>query len=140
MRVAFLGLGVMGYPMAGHLKRAGHNLVVYNRTRAKCADLEKAGAKVAGSMVEACRGRDVVISMVTDDKALVEVVNEGVVPGLPKGSIHIEACWIDGKPYTDFDAQGLTVKLPASGERHRVAGRQRGRAPSPLRRHRGPGT
>jgi 3-hydroxyisobutyrate dehydrogenase-like beta-hydroxyacid dehydrogenase len=68
---------------------AGHELVVYNRTRAKCADLEKAGAKVASSMAEACKGRDVVISMVTDDKALLEVVKDGVVPGLPKGAIHV---------------------------------------------------
>jgi 3-hydroxyisobutyrate dehydrogenase-like beta-hydroxyacid dehydrogenase len=75
--------------MAARILSGGHELVVYNRTRAKCADVEKAGAKVASSMAEACKGRDVVISMVTDDKALVEVVNEGVVPGLPKGAIHV---------------------------------------------------
>jgi 3-hydroxyisobutyrate dehydrogenase-like beta-hydroxyacid dehydrogenase len=79
----------MGQAMAARVLGAGHELVVYNRTRAKCADLEKAGAKVASSMAEACKGRDVVISMVTDDKALLEVVKEGVVPGLPKGAIHI---------------------------------------------------
>jgi 3-hydroxyisobutyrate dehydrogenase-like beta-hydroxyacid dehydrogenase len=89
MKVGFIGLGRMGQAMAARVHGGGHELVVYNRTRAKCADLEKAGAKVAGSLVEACRGRDVVISMVTDDKALMEVVNEGVVPGLPKGSIHL---------------------------------------------------
>ena len=89
MKVGFIGLGRMGQAMAARVHGGGHELVVHNRTRAKCADLEKAGAKVAGSMIEACRGRDVVISMVTDDKALVEVVNEGVVPGLPKGGIHL---------------------------------------------------
>jgi len=85
MKVGFIGLGRMGQAMAARVHGGGHELVVYNRTRAKCADLEKAGAKVAGSLVEACRGRDVVISMVTDDKALADVV----VPGLPKGSIHL---------------------------------------------------
>ena len=89
MKVGFIGLGRMGQAMAARVHGGGHELVVYNRTRAKCADLEKAGAKVAGSMVEACRGRDVVISMVTDDKALAEVVKEGVVPALPKGAIHV---------------------------------------------------
>ena len=89
MKVGFIGLGRMGQAMAARILGGGHELVVYNRTRAKCADLEKAGAKVAGSMAEACKGRDVVISMVTDDKALLEVVKEGVVPGLPKGAIHI---------------------------------------------------
>ena len=89
MKVGFIGLGRMGQAMAARILGAGHELVVYNRTRAKCADLEKAGAKVAASMVEACKGRDVVISMVTDDKALLEVVKDGVVPGLPKGAIHV---------------------------------------------------
>jgi 3-hydroxyisobutyrate dehydrogenase-like beta-hydroxyacid dehydrogenase len=89
MKVGFIGLGRMGQAMAARVLAAGHELVVYNRTREKCADLEKAGAAVAGSMAEACKGRDVVISMVTDDKALAEVVKEGVVPGLPKGAIHV---------------------------------------------------
>jgi len=89
MKVGFIGLGRMGQAMSARVLGGGHELVVYNRTREKCADLEKAGAKVASSMVEACKGREVVISMVTDDKALLQVVNEGVVPGLPKGAIHI---------------------------------------------------
>jgi 3-hydroxyisobutyrate dehydrogenase-like beta-hydroxyacid dehydrogenase len=89
MKVGFIGLGRMGQAMAARILGGGHELVVYNRTREKCADLEKAGAKVASSMAEACKGREVVISMVTDDKALLEVVKEGVAPGLPKGAIHV---------------------------------------------------
>jgi 3-hydroxyisobutyrate dehydrogenase-like beta-hydroxyacid dehydrogenase len=88
MKVGFIGLGRMGQAMASRLQ-AGHDLMVYNRTREKCADLEKAGAKVASSMAEACKGREVVISMVTDDKALTEVVREGVLKGLAKGGIHV---------------------------------------------------
>jgi 3-hydroxyisobutyrate dehydrogenase-like beta-hydroxyacid dehydrogenase len=89
MKVGFIGLGRMGQAMAARILGGGHELVVYNRTREKCADLEKAGAKVASSMAEACKGREVVISMVTDDKALLEVVKEGVAPGLPKGAVHV---------------------------------------------------
>jgi len=89
MKVGFLGLGRMGQAMATRVLGGGHELVVYNRTREKCADLEKAGAKVAASMTEACRGREAVISMLTDDKALHEVVKAGIVPGLAKGAIHV---------------------------------------------------
>jgi 3-hydroxyisobutyrate dehydrogenase-like beta-hydroxyacid dehydrogenase len=89
MKVGFIGLGRMGQAMAARILGGGHELVVYNRTREKCADLEKAGAKVASSMAEACKGREVVISMVTDDRALLEVVKEGVAPGLPKGAVHV---------------------------------------------------
>jgi 3-hydroxyisobutyrate dehydrogenase len=77
MRVAFLGLGVMGYPTAGHLKRAGHDVIVYNRTAAK-ADVwvgEYGGtsaptpAKAADGceLVFACVGRDADLRAVTDD-------------------------------------------------------------------------
>jgi 3-hydroxyisobutyrate dehydrogenase-like beta-hydroxyacid dehydrogenase len=89
MKVGFIGLGRMGQAMAARVLGGGHELLLYNRTRAKCAELEKAGAKVAASMAEACKGREVVITMLTDDKALGEVVRDGIVPGLPKGAIHI---------------------------------------------------
>ncbi len=89
MKVGFIGLGRMGQAMASRVLGGGHDLVVYNRTREKCADLEKAGAKVAGSMSEACQGREAVITMLTDDKALAEVVRDGILPGLAKGAIHV---------------------------------------------------
>ncbi len=139
MKVGFIGLGRMGQAMAARVQGGGHELVVYNRTRAKCADLEKAGAKVAGSMVEACRGRDVVISMVTDDKALAEVVNEGVVPGLPKGS-HPRR---DGHaqrrgPARDRPAARQGGPDPDRGARARPS-RGRGRRPGRHRRGRAEG-
>ena len=55
MRVTFLGLGVMGYPMAGHLKRAGHDVTVFNRTRAKAEAWVKRIWRCAGA--DAGRGR-----------------------------------------------------------------------------------
>ena len=89
MKVGFIGLGRMGQAMASRVLGGNHDLVVYNRTREKCAGVEKAGARVAASMVDACKGREAVISMLTDDKALGEVVRAAVIPGLAKGAIHV---------------------------------------------------
>lgn len=89
MKVGFIGLGRMGQAIAGNILGAGHDLVVYNRTRSKADELEKQGAKVAGSMGEACEGREVVFTMLADDKALSEVVNSGIRDNLPKGALHV---------------------------------------------------
>jgi 3-hydroxyisobutyrate dehydrogenase-like beta-hydroxyacid dehydrogenase len=89
MKVGFIGLGRMGQAMAARVLGDGHDLVVYNRTRAKAAELEKGGAKVASSIAEACAGREVVITMLADDKALAEVVHGGLLDELPKGAIHM---------------------------------------------------
>jgi len=74
MRIAFLGLGVMGYPMAGHLKRAGHNLVVYNRTRSKAeAWVAEHGGEAAPSPAEAAANADMVFACVGRDDDVREV-------------------------------------------------------------------
>lgn len=88
MKVGFIGLGRMGQAIAGHLV-GEHDLVVFNRTRSKAEDLEKQGAKVAGTVAEACAGREVVFTMLTDDNALREVVHGGMLESLPKGGIHV---------------------------------------------------
>jgi len=64
MKIAFVGTGVMGKSMAGHLLKAGHEVVVSTRTKAKAEDLLQAGAKWADTPAEACRGAQVAISMV----------------------------------------------------------------------------
>ena len=76
--------------MASRLLRGGHDLLVYNRTAGKTADLEKAGAKVAGSIADVCRERDMVIAMVADDNALETVTFHpgGVRDSLAKGSVY----------------------------------------------------
>jgi 3-hydroxyisobutyrate dehydrogenase-like beta-hydroxyacid dehydrogenase len=89
MQVGFIGLGRMGEAIATNILGAGHDLVVYNRTRSKADELEKKGAKVADSVGEACSGREVVFSMLTDDAALHEVVANGVLENLPAGAIHV---------------------------------------------------
>ena len=57
MKIGFIGLGRMGSGMAENLIRAGHELVLYNRSREKAEALSKLGARVAGSIAEACRVR-----------------------------------------------------------------------------------
>jgi 3-hydroxyisobutyrate dehydrogenase-like beta-hydroxyacid dehydrogenase len=73
MKVGLIGLGRMGQGMGQRLLGGGHDLVVFNRTAGKAADLEKAGAKTASTVAAACTDRDIVISMVSDDAALNEV-------------------------------------------------------------------
>src|SRR5690606_12643315 len=89
MKVGFTGLGRMGQAMAGRLIDAGHDLVVYNRTRSKADELEKKGAKVADSPADACAGREVVITMLTDDAALDQMVSTALLGSLAKGAIHV---------------------------------------------------
>ena len=88
MKVGFIGLGRMGQAIAGNILGGGHELVVYNRTRSKAEDLEKKGARVADSIGDACKGRDVVFTMLTDDAALHEVLAGGLLENLPSGAIH----------------------------------------------------
>ena len=91
MKVGFIGLGRMGQAMAGRLVSAGHDLVVYNRTREKTAELAKAGAKVSASVAGACEGREVVITMVADDPSLREVTlgAGGIRTALAGTAIHL---------------------------------------------------
>jgi len=90
MNVGFIGLGRMGRGMAGRLLGAGHQLAVYNRTRAKADAMGEAGAKVVGSIAECARHGDVTITMLADDPALEAVaLHGGLVQELPKGAIHM---------------------------------------------------
>jgi len=88
MKVGFIGLGRMGAAIASRIVGGGHDLVVFNRTRSKTADLEAAGACVADSIAEAAAGRDVVFTMLADDDALRAVAAGGLLAGLPAGAIH----------------------------------------------------
>jgi 3-hydroxyisobutyrate dehydrogenase len=96
-KLAFLGLGVMGFPMAGHLARAGHSVTVYNRTAAraekwlastkspqKCASAPTPAAAAAGaSMVMMCVGND-------DDVRAVALGPDGAVAAMQRGSILVD--------------------------------------------------
>ncbi|HTQ46820.1 MAG TPA: NAD(P)-dependent oxidoreductase [Polyangiaceae bacterium] len=98
MKLGFLGLGRMGYPMARLLLRAGHTVAVWNRTGAKAESLHKSdGARVASSPADAAFGAEVVLSMLADDDAVRStVLGEGKMPvpeplvsGMPPGAIHV---------------------------------------------------
>jgi 3-hydroxyisobutyrate dehydrogenase-like beta-hydroxyacid dehydrogenase len=73
MKVGFIGLGAMGRGMARNLLKAGHEVTVYNRTRARAEELAREGARVAASPAETAVG-EVVITMVADDRALEDVL------------------------------------------------------------------
>jgi 3-hydroxyisobutyrate dehydrogenase-like beta-hydroxyacid dehydrogenase len=91
MKVAFVGLGNMGAPMAANLRRAGHELVVYNRTPDRAAPLAAQGARVARSPREAAAGGEVLITMLADDAAVEAVMfgQDGALEGLARGAVHV---------------------------------------------------
>jgi 3-hydroxyisobutyrate dehydrogenase-like beta-hydroxyacid dehydrogenase len=91
MKIAFIGLGQMGSPMAHNLLRAGHDVTLFNRSREKAQALASEGGRVADSIAAACRDAEVVMTMLADDHATEEVVfsNNGILGALKKGSIHI---------------------------------------------------
>ena len=92
-RVAFLGLGVMGHPMAGHLARAGHQVTVYNRTTAKAeAWTKEYGGSFAATPAEAVNGAEFVFCCVGNDDDLRSVVlgDAGALAGMTSGAIFVD--------------------------------------------------
>jgi 3-hydroxyisobutyrate dehydrogenase-like beta-hydroxyacid dehydrogenase len=91
MKVGFIGLGSMGAGMSRNLIKAGHDLVVYNRTRTRAQELQSLGAKVADTASEAAVGVEALITMLADDRAVQDVIFDPrrAIESLPEGSIHI---------------------------------------------------
>jgi len=92
-KVAFLGLGVMGGPMAGHLAAAGHHVTVYNRTAAKAqAWVDKHGGRAAATPRAAAEGAEFVFSCVGNDADLRSVVagDDGAFAGMARGAVFID--------------------------------------------------
>ena len=93
MKVAFIGLGVMGYPMAGHLKKSGYQVCVYNRNHNKAlAWQDEFGGDVALTPALAAADCDIAFACVgnDDDVRQIALGEDGVFSGLPKGSIFID--------------------------------------------------
>jgi len=90
--IGFIGLGVMGKPMAKNLIKAGHSLVVYNRSRPAVDELVAAGAKPAASPAEVAKAATVVITMVPDtpDVELVLTGQNGVLTALQSGAVVVD--------------------------------------------------
>lgn len=91
-KVGFIGLGIMGEPMCRNVLAGGHDVVVYNRTRAKMDPLVAAGAKAASSLAELVRRSEVVITMVSDPAAVRDVVTAkgGLLSALSPGMTYID--------------------------------------------------
>jgi 3-hydroxyisobutyrate dehydrogenase-like beta-hydroxyacid dehydrogenase len=91
--VAFLGLGVMGLPMAGHLARAGHRVTVYNRTAAKAQGwVAEFGGRAAATPREAATGASIVFACVGNDDDLRAVVlgDDGAFAGMPRDAVFVD--------------------------------------------------
>jgi 3-hydroxyisobutyrate dehydrogenase len=92
-KVAFLGLGVMGFPMARHLAAKGHDVVVYNRTAAKAeAWVKSNGGGSAPTPAEAAKGREIVFACVGNDDDLRGVANgaDGAFAGMERGALFVD--------------------------------------------------
>jgi len=93
MKLAFLGLGVMGYPMAGHLSRAGHDVTVFNRTAPKAAKwVEAFGGNSAATPGAAVRGAEMALMCVGNDDDVRAVITgaDGALSGLSAGAILVD--------------------------------------------------
>ena len=122
-KLAFLGLGVMGYPMAGHLQAAGHDVCVYNRTGAKAEKwVAQHGGRAAATPREAAQGAAFVMSCVGNDDDLRSVClgEDGAFAGMEAGAILVDHTTVSAKVtrelYEAAKSQGLNfVDAPISG-------------------------
>jgi 3-hydroxyisobutyrate dehydrogenase-like beta-hydroxyacid dehydrogenase len=122
-RVAFLGLGVMGYPMAGHLARAGHMVTVYNRSTAKAeAWVAEYGGTRAATPAAAAKGAEFVFACVGNDDDLRSVVlgEHGAFAGMANGAVFVDHTTASAAVARELDAaareRGLHfVDAPVSG-------------------------
>jgi len=91
MKVGFVGIGNMGSAMARNLIKAGHTLVLYNKTRARAEELRPLGAQVVGTPAEAASGTEALITMVADDHAVEDMIfgHGKIIDSLPAGAVHI---------------------------------------------------
>ncbi|MFE4710834.1 NAD(P)-dependent oxidoreductase [Paenibacillus sp. NPDC056722] len=94
--IGFIGLGTMGAPMASNLLRGGFQVTVYNRTASKCTPLVEEGAQAAATPRAAAEGKDVIITMISNDDSIREVYygEEGILGTLKPGTVVIDSSTI----------------------------------------------
>jgi 3-hydroxyisobutyrate dehydrogenase len=122
-KIAFIGLGVMGGPMAGHLVQAGHELIVFNRSMGKSqAWVERYGGEAATSPAQAAREADVVLSCVGTDADLEDVTigRDGAFRTLRAGGLFIDHTTVSAKIARTLDLEATSrglhfVDAPVSG-------------------------
>ena len=109
MKIAFLGTGLMGFPMCRNLAQAGFSVAAWNRTAEKAAGLADFGVSLAGSPEEAIDGADLIITIVTDGAALHALIDQ-CGPQITKGAI-----WIDMSSTRADEAKEAAAKLAETG-------------------------
>ena len=122
-KVSFIGLGVMGYPMAGYISKAGHNVTVYNRTKSKAENwIKEHKGKMAETPEEAAKDSDFVFTCVGNDNDLKEVAigKKGIFNTIKKGSVYIDNTTASAKVakelYAHAKAHGFGfLDAPVSG-------------------------
>lgn len=123
MKVAFLGLGVMGYPMAGHLKKKGHDVTVYNRTHATA---EKWTAEFSGTLAPtpyaAAQGQDIVLACVGNDNDVraITLAEDGAFAGMAANTVFVDHTTDSAVLARDLHAQAKAcgfgfIDAPVSG-------------------------
>ena len=121
--VAFLGLGVMGFPMAGHLVAAGHRVTVYNRTAAKARDwVARHGGRSADTPRAAAAGADLVMACVGNDDDLRQICTgpEGAFAGMKRGAVFVDHTTVSAAVTREMQAVAAGLGLgfvdaPVSG-------------------------
>jgi len=121
-QIGFIGLGVMGRPMAGHLLAAGHRLTVNNRSRAAAFELVAAGAEMRNTPADIAREADIVITMLPDTPDVESVIagRGGVLEGLRAGAVVIDMSSISPAATRELAARVATrgatmLDAPVSG-------------------------
>ncbi|ADE39668.1 NAD(P)-dependent oxidoreductase [Candidatus Puniceispirillum marinum] len=122
-KVAFLGLGVMGFPMAGHIAAAGHEVTVYNRTASKAKNwVEKHGGTMAATPALAAAGADFVFACVGDDPDALAVAlgDEGAFGAMREGAVYIDNSTVSADVARQLDAAArahnfASLDAPVSG-------------------------
>ena len=120
---AFIGLGTMGFPMAGHLVKAGHTVTVYNRTAAKAAEWQKQhGGKTAATPAEAAKGAAIIFTCVGNDDDLRQVVAgpQGIFQTAARGTIIVDHTTTSATVARELAAQAVSkgmhfIDAPVSG-------------------------
>ena len=108
-KIGFIGIGLMGLPMSKNILKAGYNLTAFNRSKNKAEPLKEFGAKISNTLKDAVDGSDIVITMLTDDTAVDEVMNNAdFTKSLKSGAIVIDMSSV--KP-TTATKHGNNLKL-----------------------------
>lgn len=120
--IGFIGLGIMGLPMAKNLIKSNFNLIVYNRTESKSKELSESGAKVAATPKEVAENAKCIITIVTDSPDVEQVIlgQSGIIEGLQPNTIIIDMSTISPKITRNIDQelskkQSTLLDAPVSG-------------------------